>query len=91
MGSTRDERDFIAALSMKLGVAAFAVEERLPLGQMYVLRRGMVVRLWRFLGRGKVSAAGSERGTSNRHERNWLALLALIGAASCPALPRVAC
>ena len=28
---------------------AFPREERMPLGQMYVLRRGMAIKLWRFL------------------------------------------
>ena len=54
MGSTKLEREFIAALSMQLGIRAYALDERLPIGQMYVLRRGMVVKLWRFLGKGRV-------------------------------------
>jgi len=54
LGTTRNEKDFIAALSMALQMRAYSIEERLPLGQMYVLRRGMIVRLWRFLGKGRV-------------------------------------
>ena len=33
---------------------AYLQDERLPLGQLYVLRRGLVIRLWRFYGPGKV-------------------------------------
>jgi len=54
MGEVRVERDFVAALAMTVELRAFAIEERLPLGQMYVLRRGMAVLLWRFLGQGRV-------------------------------------
>jgi hypothetical protein len=39
---------------MRLELAGFVAEERLPLGQMYVLRRGTLVKLWRFLTAGKV-------------------------------------
>lgn len=39
---------------MRLGLSAFVMHERLPIGQMYVLRRGMVVKLYRFLGKGRV-------------------------------------
>jgi len=54
LGTTRLEKDFIAALAMRLGLSAFVMHERLPIGQMYVLRRGMVVKLYRFLGKGRV-------------------------------------
>ncbi len=54
LGSTRLEKDFIAALAMKLGLSAYIVHERMPIGQLYVLRRGMVVKLYRFLGKGRV-------------------------------------
>ena len=37
-----------------LSVNAYLQDERLPLGQLYVLRRGLVIRLWRFHGPGKV-------------------------------------
>jgi len=54
MDQTREERDFVADLSMKLRTAAFVANERLPLGQLYILRKGMVTRLWRFLGQNAV-------------------------------------
>lgn len=54
LDTTREERDFVAALSMQLRVQAFVRDERLPLGQLYVLRKGMVVRLWRFHGANSV-------------------------------------
>ena len=54
LGENRSEREFVASLSMKLNLCAYVFEERLPLGQMYVLRKGVVVKLWRFLGAGKV-------------------------------------
>jgi len=54
LGLTRLEKDFVAALAMQLQLAAFIVDERMPIGQLYVLRRGMVVKLYRFLGKGRV-------------------------------------
>ena len=54
LGSTRLERDFVAALAMELQLSAFIVHERMPIGQLYVLKRGMVVKLYRFLGKGRV-------------------------------------
>jgi CRP-like cAMP-binding protein len=48
--STREGREFIAALAMKMQLQAYISHERLPIGQLYVLRKGMVVKLWRFLG-----------------------------------------
>ena len=54
---SREEREYIAALSIRMGLQAFVTHERVPLGQLYVLRRGMVVRLWRFLGVNSVWGA----------------------------------
>ena len=54
LGSTRLERDFVAALAMELQLSAFIVHERMPIGQLYVLKQGMVVKLYRFLGKGRV-------------------------------------
>lgn len=54
LGRTRDEREFIGSLARKLEVHAFVSEERIALGRMYVLRKGMVVRMWRFISVGKV-------------------------------------
>lgn len=49
-------REFIASLAKVLVIRAFVAHERLPIGQLYVLRRGLLVKMWRFLGRGKVKA-----------------------------------
>lgn len=46
--------DFIAALAKSLVVRCFVSHERLPVGQLYILRVGLVVKMWRFLGSGKV-------------------------------------
>ena len=54
MGRTREEREFIAELSKRLAPSAFINGERMPIGQLYILRKGMVVRLWRFLGTNSV-------------------------------------
>jgi len=54
LGDTREELEFIAAIARHLQIKAYAVHERLPIGQLYVLRRGLAVKLWRFLGAGKV-------------------------------------
>ena len=49
-----NERLFLVHLSTRLRVEAFLQDERLPLGQLYVLRRGVVTRFWRFIGPRKV-------------------------------------
>jgi hypothetical protein len=54
LNSTREEREFIAELAMRLRVAAFVSNERMPIGQLYVLQKGMAVRMWRFLRRNAV-------------------------------------
>ena len=54
MPPAREGREFIATLSKQLVVRSYVAHERLPIGQLYVLRRGLVVKLWRFLGSGKV-------------------------------------
>ncbi len=46
--------DFIAALAKALVIRSYVAQERLPVGQLYILRRGFVVKMWRFLGSGKV-------------------------------------
>lgn len=51
---TRDYRDFVAMLAKSLTVRAYVTEERPALGQLYVLRRGMCVKNWRFLRAGHV-------------------------------------
>jgi CRP-like cAMP-binding protein len=54
LGQTREGREFVASLAKSLVVRAYIAHERLPVGQLYVLRRGLVVKMWRFLGAGKV-------------------------------------
>ena len=39
-------------MSKRLVLRAYVTNERLPVGQLYILRRGLVVKMWRFLGRG---------------------------------------
>ena len=46
--------DFIAALAKNLVIRPYVNHERLPVGQLYILRQGVVVKMWRFLGSGKV-------------------------------------
>jgi hypothetical protein len=52
--SIKGGSDFIAQLAKQLVVRCFIAQERLPVGQLYILRRGFVVKMWRFLGAGKV-------------------------------------
>ena len=54
LAHSREGREFIASLAKVLVIRAFVAHERLPIGQLYVLRRGLLVKMWRFLGRGKV-------------------------------------
>jgi hypothetical protein len=54
MPKSRDTREFIAHLASSLSLAAYIAEERPPIGQLYVLRRGMCVKNWRFLRAGSV-------------------------------------
>jgi len=46
--------DLVAGLAKQLVIRSFIGHERLPVGQLYILRRGLVVKMWRFLGSGKV-------------------------------------
>ena len=50
----RNGREFVAFLAKSLTIRSYVAHERLPIGQLYVLRRGLVVKMWRFLGSGKV-------------------------------------
>ena len=54
LDGSRNSREFVAYLAKNLNVNAFIAQERPPLGQLYVLRRGMVVKNWRFMRAGKV-------------------------------------
>lgn len=53
LGKTRCEREFVGELAKRLELSAYVANERIPLGRLYVLRCGMVVRLWRFMGAGR--------------------------------------
>ena len=51
----RFEQDsFVSQLAMRLQPMAFTQRERVPPGALYILRKGMVVRGWYFLGPGRV-------------------------------------
>jgi len=54
LDATRQGIEFVAALAKRLVIRNFVAKERLPVGQLYVLRRGMCVKMWRFLGTRKV-------------------------------------
>lgn len=54
IGDYEEGQKFLAYLCKKLGLCGYSQNERLPLGQLYILTRGVVVRNWRFLGVGKV-------------------------------------
>ena len=47
-------RTFYLAIAKNLVIKPYVTQERIPLGFLYILRRGMVVRMWRFLSAGKV-------------------------------------
>ena len=51
---TRDTTEFIAAVAKSLTVRAYVAEERAPIGQLYVLRKGIAVKNWRFMRAGMV-------------------------------------
>ena len=44
----------MCAANAQMAIQAYISNERMPIGQLYVLRKGMVVRLWRFLGPNSV-------------------------------------
>ena len=45
---------FIAGLAKALILRNYVANERLPIGQLYILRRGLCVKMWRFLQQKKV-------------------------------------
>ena len=47
-------REIISMIAKALKLEAFMLHERLPIGQLYVLRRGMCVKNWRFYREGGV-------------------------------------
>ena len=54
MGGTRESREFLAFISDRLRLCAYVAEERPALGKLYILRRGMTVKNWRFYRAGGV-------------------------------------
>ena len=52
LDSSMEGRYFTVALAKKLVIRAYMATERLPIGQLYILRRGLCVKMWRFLGGG---------------------------------------
>lgn len=52
--STRAGISFIAATARHLVLRNFTAQERLPIGQLYIVRKGLLVKMWRFLGSGRV-------------------------------------
>jgi hypothetical protein len=53
-GESREGREVISFIAKSLQLQAFVTHERLAVGQMFVLRRGMCVKNWRFLREGRV-------------------------------------
>jgi len=51
----RDEgnQHFLATLTTRMHLAAYIQEERLPLGRLYILRKGLVIKRWRVLAAGQ--------------------------------------
>jgi len=47
-------RTFYANIAKNLVIKPYVAQERIPLGFLYILRRGLVVKMWRFLTSGKV-------------------------------------
>ena len=54
LDTSRESREFIASLAKALQVSAYVASERAPLGMLYVLRKGMCVKNWRFIRVGRV-------------------------------------
>jgi len=54
IGATRAGIEFIASVAKRLVIRNFVAKERLPVGQLYILRKGMCVKMWRFLGTRRV-------------------------------------
>ena len=54
-GELKSEQEaFVAQLACALHHASFVSEERIPVGSLYILRRGLCSRGWNFLGPGRV-------------------------------------
>lgn len=52
--NTRDGVNFFAALAKRLVIRNYTAQERVPIGQLCIVRKGLLVKMWRFLGSGKV-------------------------------------
>lgn len=52
--NTANGAEFVASLAKALVIRSYVSHERLPIGQLYILSRGLVVKMWRFLGTGRV-------------------------------------
>jgi hypothetical protein len=82
--------EFIAALSRMLVIRNYVRDERLPIGQLYILRRGLCVKMWRFLGARKVgtttrlAAREDARGAEACKSYDRPTVVALM-----PAVPRL--
>lgn len=51
---TREGVAFIAQLAQQLVLRNFVASERVPVGMLCIVRKGLVVKMWRFLGARKV-------------------------------------
>jgi hypothetical protein len=54
MSSCSDAREFVTSVAKSLIVIAYVAEERAPIGQLYILRKGMCVKNWNFMRAGRV-------------------------------------
>ena len=49
-----EQEAFVAKLACALVHCSFSSEERIPVGSLYILRKGLCSRGWKFLGPGRV-------------------------------------
>ena len=49
-----EQEAFVAQLACSLMLCSFVSEERIPVGSLYILRKGLCSRGWNFLGPGRV-------------------------------------
>merc|ERR1711865_436963 len=49
-----EQESFVAQLACCLMLNSFVSEERIPVGSLYILRKGLCSRGWNFLGPGRV-------------------------------------
>ena len=48
------QKAFIAKVALKLHPRAYVAQERMPAGLLCIIRRGLVIKRWRFMAAGKV-------------------------------------